>query len=140
MADITEIQQLLARYCYAHDERDGDLLASCFAKDVSFFGVEGRDTVVGAFLEGYKQLTAKRRHILTNFLLLEDGDDRAVVQSYITLYLIEDEQLTVHLSGIYRDTVVREDGAWKIQGREVVLDVPYNPGDTAKAPVATYGR
>lgn len=139
MADYTAVQQLLARYCYAHDERDLELLRSCFAEDASLMGVSGRDAIVAAYGAGYRQLSAKRRHVISNIFLVEDGDDRAVVQSYITLYLIEDEQLSLHLTGTYRDTVVREaDGQWRIHGREVVLDVPYNPGDVKQAPVATY--
>lgn len=138
MADYGEIQQLLAKYCFAHDERDLDMLASCFASDVSMMGVAGRDNVVAAYGAGYQQLTIKRRHVISNIFIVEDGDERAVVQSYITLYLVHDDQLSLHLTGTYRDTLVREDGAWRIQGREVVLDVPYNPGDVAKAPVATY--
>lgn len=138
MADYGEIQQLLARYCHAHDERDLDLLASCFASDISLMGLSGRDNVVAAYGAGYQQLTAKRRHVISNLYIVEDGDERAVVKSYITLYLVHDEELSLHLTGVYTDTAVREDGAWKIQGREVVLDVPYNPGDVQKAPVATY--
>jgi 3-phenylpropionate/cinnamic acid dioxygenase small subunit len=138
MADYGEIQQLLARYCFAHDERDLDMLTACFASNVSMMGVEGRDNVVAAYGAGYQQLSAKRRHVISNIFIAEDGDERAVVNSYITLYLIHEEQLSLHLTGVYRDTVVREDGAWKIQGRDVVLDVAYNPGDVQKAPVATY--
>jgi hypothetical protein len=76
--------------------------------------------------------------VLTNFILLEDGDEQAVVQSYITLYLIKGEQLELHLIGVYRDTVVLEDGEWKILTREATMDTPYNPGDTTPAAPGTY--
>jgi len=80
MADLVAIQQLLARYCVAHDSRDPELLATTFAKDVSLLGEQGRDAVVARYAEGYKHLTARRRHVLTNFIMLEDGENEAVVQ------------------------------------------------------------
>jgi hypothetical protein len=138
MADLVQIQQLLARYCYAHDSRDLEMLASCFSKDVSLFNLHGRDAVVDRYAKGYARLTARRRHVLTNFIMLEDGDTEAVVQSYITLYLIRGEELELHLIGVYRDHVVMEDGAWRIRTREATMDVPYRPGDTGPAAAGTY--
>lgn len=129
MADLADLQQLLARYCWAHDSRDPEMLATCFTEDVKLLGAEGRDAVVARYAKSYAKLTKQRRHVLSNFLILQDGDDEAVVQSYITLYLIQDDRLELHLTGVYRDHVVRQDGVWKIKGREAVMDVPYNPGD-----------
>jgi len=129
VADLLEIQQLLYRYCYAHDSRNEEMLRSCFAENAELLGSKGRDNIVATFMNGYKQLTSRRRHVLTNSFLLQDGEDDAVVQSYITLYLIEGEQLSLHLIGVYRDHVIKEDGEWKILGREAEMDVPYTPGD-----------
>lgn len=129
MADLQAISQVLYRYCYAHDSRDTELLATCFAKDVELLGQKGRDAVIEVYANGYRTLTAQRRHLLSNLMLVEDGEDDAVVQSYITLYLIRDQKLELHLCGTYRDHMVREDGEWKIQSREAEMDVPYNPGD-----------
>jgi 3-phenylpropionate/cinnamic acid dioxygenase small subunit len=138
MADLTQMQQLLARYCFAHDSQDPEALALCFAKDVALLGLEGRDAVVARYAEGYKHLTARRRHVLTNFIVLEDGEEDAIVQSYITLYLIRDDKLELHLIGVYRDHLVIEDGEWKIKSREATMDVPYQPGVVPSAPAATY--
>ena len=138
MAELAALQQVLARYCWAHDSRDPDGLAQVFAKDVSLLGVQGRDAVVARYAEGYTHLTARRRHVLTNFIVLEDGETEAVVQSYITLYLIRDDKLELHLIGVYRDRLIVEDGEWKILTRDAQMDVPYNPGDTPSAPAASY--
>lgn len=134
MADLVEIQQLLYRYCHAHDSRNPELLGECFTTDVELLGAKGREAVVARYASGYKRLTAQRRHVLTNIFIVEDGEDSAVVQSYITLYLIRDEKLELHLIGTYRDHVVVEDGQWRIRGRDAVMDVPYNPGDVPSAP------
>lgn len=139
MADFAAIQQLLSRYCYAHDSRDLELLGSCFAKDATLLGVTGRDAIVARYAEGYSRLTARRRHILTNFFLLEESESEALVQSYITLYLIRDEELSLHLTGVYRDRVALEDGQWRIRSREATIDVPYRPGDSPEAPASSYG-
>lgn len=138
MADFNAIQQLLSRYCYAHDSRDLEMLRACFAKDAIMFGQQGADAIVERFAEGYAQLTAKRRHILTNFFLVEEAEEEAIVQSYITLYLIRDEKLSLHLTGIYRDHVVLEEGEWKIKERDATIDVPYQPGDSQGAPASSY--
>lgn len=129
MADYNAIQQLLYRYCAAHDNQDPNALGETFAKDISMPFGEGRDNVVAFYAEGYKSLTKKRRHVLSNIFIVEDGEDEAVVQSYVTLYLIEDDKLETHLTGVYRDTVVLEAGEWKIKARSAAMDVPYNPGD-----------
>lgn len=140
MAHIGEIQQLLSRYCFAHDSQDPEALSECFAKDVELLGVQGRDEVVARYAEGYKSLTGRRRHVLSNFMILEDGDEDVVVQSYITLYLIRDDQLELHLTGVYRDRVVVEEGNWKILSREATIDVPYNPGDVRPAAPGSYAQ
>jgi 3-phenylpropionate/cinnamic acid dioxygenase small subunit len=129
MADYNAIQQLLYRYCSAHDNQDPDALGECFAKDITMPFGEGRDAVVEFYANGYKGLTKKRRHVLSNIFIVEDGDEEALVQSYVTLYLIDGDKLECHLTGVYRDRVVVEDGQWKIQHRDAAMDVPYNPGD-----------
>jgi hypothetical protein len=138
MADLVAIQQLLSKYCFAHDSQDPEMLATTFAKDAQLMGLQGRETIAARYAEGYKNLTARRRHVLTNFLILEDGETEAVVQSYITLYLIKGEQLELHLIGVYRDRVIVEDGEWRILTREATMDTPYNPGDARQAAPGTY--
>jgi hypothetical protein len=138
MADYGQVAQLLYRYCAAHDSRDLEMLGSCFAKDVELLGEKGREAVVNRYASGYPHLTAQRRHILTNVFIVEDGETEALTQSYITLYLIRDGELHLHLTGVYRDRVVLEDGAWKIRSREATMDVEYNPGDAPSAAPATY--
>jgi hypothetical protein len=138
MADLAVLQQVLARYCFAHDSQDPEALKKVFARDISLLGVQGRDAVAARFAESYKRLTARRRHVLTNFIVLEDGETEATVQSYITLYLIRDDKLELHLIGVYRDHLIVEDGEWKIKSRDAIMDVPYNPGDNPPAPAASY--
>lgn len=130
MADIQEIAQLLYRYGSAHDSQDLDAVRACFADDMEAYGQKGADAVLEFYVDAYSKATKKRRHVLTNVHLLEDGDDRALVQSYLTLYLIADgTKLELSLTGVYRHEVVRRDGEWKIFSMQGEMDVPYDPGD-----------
>jgi 3-phenylpropionate/cinnamic acid dioxygenase small subunit len=137
MADYTAICQLLYRYCAAHDNQDAEALGQTFAKDITMPFGQGRDAVVEFYANGYKSLTKQRRHVLSNIFIVEDGEEEALVQSYITLYLIEGDKLELHLTGVYRDRVVLEDGEWKIAARDAAMDVPYNPGDVNMASLPT---
>lgn len=129
LADYNAICQLLYRYCAAHDARDVQALRRCFAADVELFGRRGRDAVVERLAAGYVGITAQRRHVLSNVFIVEDGDDEALVQSYITLYLVREGKVELHLTGVNKDRVVREDGEWKIRSRDMLRDVEYAPGD-----------
>lgn len=128
-ADYAEICQLLYRYCAAHDARDVEALRHCFAADAELFGRRGREAVVERLAAGYVGITAQRRHVLTNIFIVEAREDEAIVQSYITLYLVRHGKVELHLTGVNRDRVVREEGAWKIRSREMLRDVEYDPGD-----------
>ena len=127
---FNDVQQLLHRYCYAHDEQDVEAFRTLFAEDATFLGATGPQAIVDAYTAGWGLLRFKRRHVLSNFILLEEEPDRAVMQSYVTLYLIKDEgELETHLIGVYVDHVVREGGEWKLHHRDAETDVEYNPGD-----------
>ncbi len=129
MADYAVIERLVYQHYYAHDGRDPEALAACFARDANYLGASGRENVVRAYQEGWAGLKYRRRHIVNNFILAEDGDTEALAQYYLTLYLIKDDEVHLHLTGMYRERVVLEDGEWKLLGREVTRDVPYDPGD-----------
>ena len=77
MTDLAAVQQLLAG-CWAHHSRDTEMLSECFAKDLSLFGLQNRDAVVARYAGGCERLTARRRGLLTNLIILEDGDTHAV--------------------------------------------------------------
>jgi SnoaL-like domain len=135
MADMTRIQELMARYCYAQDSRDLVMLETCFTADATISGLPegaqpaGRAGLMEVFGRIHGMLTARRRHMLTNFFFLEEGESEARVQAYETFYLIRGEELELHLTGIYRVRVAIEDGVWKIRHIEAAFDVPFEPGD-----------
>ena len=143
MADLAEIQKLLYRVCYSNDERDAEMWASCWTEDAQMGGgarseidagtagvFKGREKITAALTRAWKRQTYRRRHVLSNVFLLEDGEDEAVVNSYITLFLIENEgRPKLEITGRYRDHVVRDKGEWRIKERHAVMDSVYQPGD-----------
>ncbi len=143
MAELEEVRALLYRVCYANDERDAELWESCWTEDAEMGGgsrsevaagkanvFQGRAAITAALTHAWKQQTQRRRHVLSNIFLVEDGDDEAVVNSYVTLFLIRDEgRPKLDITGSYRDHVVRANGKWKIKKRHAVMDSVYQPGD-----------
>ena len=146
MVELEEIRALLYRVCYANDERDAALWESCWTEDAEMGGgsrtevasgkgnvFRGRAAITAALTHAWKRQTQRRRHVLSNIFLIDEGEaggDEATVNSYITLYLIEDEgRPKLDITGSYRDHVVRVNCEWKIQKRHAVMDSVYQPGD-----------
>jgi uncharacterized protein (TIGR02246 family) len=88
LADRLEIQELIARYCWALDTRDGDAYAATFVPDGVFDGVATR-------ARGHDELRALPRalhpdqietqHWVSN-LVLEGDAQRAIAKSYVIAY------------------------------------------------------
>lgn len=147
MADIHAIERLLYRLAYGNDERDIDILAGCFTEDATMGGMtrkqqeEGysveptasREKILRVFSKGWPRMTGRRRHMITNVWIEEDGERQATVNSYVTLFIIRDETLTPVQTLRYRDEVViDDDGQWKIRNRFALHDLTYNPGDVSR--------
>lgn len=134
-----EIQQTIMRWALGHDSHDVAMVAGTFAADAEAMGASGRDAIGEVYRKAYENKSAQRRHVLTNYLVLEDGDDRVVVQHYFTLLIIRGKALEIHNSGIYRDTMVPEDDGWRIKYRTTILDSTTDPGDLPLVvPAGTY--
>jgi len=135
------IQQTIMQWAMGHDSHDADMVAETFASDADAMGAVGRGAIGEVYRQAYENnASAQRRHVLTNYLVLEDGDDEVVVQHYLTLLIIRGKALELHNSGLYIDTMVPEDGTWKIKYRTTVLDSSTDPGDLpVNVPAGTYG-
>lgn len=129
-----EIHELLSRAAYAYDEREEQMLAESFAVDAQFtMRIAGGD-LIGPFAgrEGIMVLMANsmaeqsdvRRHIVSNIFFDESGDQPLAI-SNLTLMATENGEIQLLSSGVYRDTVVHEDGQWRVLNRYLELDKPY---------------
>src|SRR5207244_12605949 len=93
MSDVAAVLDVLHEYCRAVDECDVDALAGCFTEDAVIETVvadgtvvprlAGRPGIVEFIRAGRERQQDRRRHLVTNPRVLEEGDARAVVHAYL---------------------------------------------------------
>jgi len=130
-----EIHELLSRAAYSFDEHDYPMLEDCFAEDATMlvniadgqvFGpFEGREAIMALMKATLESQTDTRRHIISNFVFENAGDDQATVISQIVLASAEHGEIKLVTSGIYRDVVRLIDGRWKIADRLLNLELGF---------------
>lgn len=129
-----EIHELLSRAAYAYDEREEQLLAESFAIEAQFSmriasgdlvgPFLGRDGIMGLMTGSMAEQTDARRHIVSNIFFDETGDQPVAI-SNLTLIATENGEIQILSAGLYRDTVVHQDGQWRVLNRYLELDKPY---------------
>ncbi|MDG1986571.1 MAG: nuclear transport factor 2 family protein [Halieaceae bacterium] len=128
------IQELLARCAYAYDERDLDMLASCFSADAEMAMCIAGGDVVGPF-KGRDQLREMfenamsgqqdvRRHVISN-IFFSELEGASVVYSNLTLLATENGNTKLITAGIYTDHVEFSQSEWVIKKRHLDLDSGY---------------
>lgn len=131
MFDRSEINDLIARYAHAYDSRDIGLLEQCFTPDAIMrsdlpdgtvvYEKSGRDAVLQMIEGVWAESQGQRRHIMTNTLVTKQSNESAAVLSYLLLIKYDDGRPTVVATGVYQDTVVKEQG-WRFKRRDVRMD------------------
>jgi uncharacterized protein (TIGR02246 family) len=134
MTDEDQIRNLIYAYARAYDERDLDRLLGCFVADATFAWeiangpaggpFEGRDAIVASNKASLDSQDDTRRHVMTNVAIEGDGETRSVT-SYMTLFAHQDGQLRPLTTGVYTDSVVRQDGRWQFRSRHLLCDLPF---------------
>jgi hypothetical protein len=135
MADRARIADLWGDYGAGNDQRDFDLLESCFTEDMSFtVHIAGGDTVgplqprkdvLEFFRAALGAQTDQRRHVLTNFRYLEEGADRAKVAAYLSLIVTDKGQTVTKSAGVYDAEIVLDGGRWRFRSMVLDLDSPF---------------
>ena len=128
------IHELLSRAAYAYDERDVPMLENCFSPAASFSmriaggdlvgPFEGRESIMGLMTGSMAEQTDVRRHVISN-IFFEEHDGQLQVISNLTLFATENGEINLLSAGVYRDTVVQENGQWCIANRHLELDKGY---------------
>lgn len=127
------IQQLLAKYTWSHDSRDFDAIATCFTDDAEYTmriadGEASTPTTGGhaiaALVRTFKESqTDQRRHLITNVIADEMGEDRATVRSYVSVFATEGDTSRLVTTGTCVDEVARhDDGTWQFARKAMHLD------------------
>ena len=130
LQDRAAIQNLIVKYTIALDTLDADMYASVFAPDAEFsFGgntYRGRDAI-RKLVTGFKaQRDAqtdppKSYHALTNTYVEFVNDHEAHHRSYWqTITGPSSGPFTVGGMGRYEDTLVKRNGEWLIQKRQII--------------------
>ncbi len=129
------IHELLSRAAYSFDERKLDVLEQCFTVDASMLvnitgsgevgPFEGREAIMQLMSDTLAAQTDVRRHVISNFFFEAEGKKTATVVSSLVVSSVENGEINVIISGIYRDDVVKADGDWRISHRHLGLDIPF---------------
>ena len=122
--DVLAIQKVAALYNHAVDAGDGPGFAATFVEDGKLINterVEGR-AALSAFAETVPTRLPRPRHILSNVVIDGDGD-RATLKGYLQVFAhIGDGAPQPVTTGVYNDTLRREDGEWLFVERVYVAD------------------
>jgi hypothetical protein len=135
MADRAKIADLWGDYGAGNDQRDFDLLESCFTKDASFIvHIAGGDTVgplvprtgvMEFFRAALGAQTDRRRHVLTNFRYLAESTDRVLMTAYLSLVVTDQGTTVTKSAGVYDNEVVLDQGRWRFRSVNLHLDAPF---------------
>ncbi len=128
------IHELLGRAAYAYDERDLAMLEDCFSAGACFSmriaggdlvgPFEGREAIMGLMKSSLAEQTDVRRHVISNIFFDHSGEEIVAI-SNLTLVATEHGEIRLLSAAIYRDTVVEEDGTWRLLKRHIELDKSY---------------
>jgi hypothetical protein len=131
------IAERVARYGWAYDERDREGLGDCFTEDGvwegQIMGIEpvgpfdGRAAIV-EFLTGFwDEQSDQRRHVFTNVVLDDVGQDTATAHAYLILLGSSEASMTALTAGPYRFELLRDpaDGVWRLKRLAAGFDAPY---------------
>ncbi len=134
-SDKLAIHELLSRAAYCFDERKLDVLGQCFTVAASMLlnitgsgevgPFEGREAIMQLMSDTAAAQTDVRRHVISNFFFEAEGNRAATVVSSLVVSSVENGEINVIISGIYRDEVVKEGGDWRISHRHLDLDIPF---------------
>lgn len=126
--DIVAIQQLYATYNHVIDGGRAEEWAALFVDDGTLdtglgMFVDGTPAARAEFAAGVPLIMPGSRHVVTNLRVVVDGD-AATGAAYLQLWVTDEETggVKVLVSGIYQDTLRREDGAWRFVTRALVPD------------------
>ena len=124
--DILAIQKLIADYNHIVDVGDGDAFAQLFVEggslDTGFNVVKGADELRG-FAAFVPTMAPGARHWTSNVSIDGDGDS-ATAKLYLQMYSTAGgaAETKLVISGVYEDTLRRDDSAWRFVTRKLTVD------------------
>ncbi|WP_221792284.1 nuclear transport factor 2 family protein [Aquisediminimonas sediminicola] len=134
--DRVAVRELYESYADAITRRDAPLWGSCWSAQgkwqPSDEAYEGRDVIVDRWIYMMKNesgLKGRNTRLFQNqpAAIMIDGDS-GYGWSYTNELIVDQQNMTYHLNGLYADRYIREDGHWMFEERifkKVHLDHPY---------------
>jgi len=127
VADDNALHELMWKYDRALDRFQPDAYAALFTEDGSFLGTSGRDNLrdmIAAFADA-EGGPPNMQHASTNHWIEYTGPDSAKIHYYWQTYALGGEGTPPSLiaAGNGVDDVVRQDGQWLFQTRNVTPTV-----------------
>lgn len=143
ISDRLEIQDLLARYSYAIDERDWDALDSVFTPEAVIDysetgGARGSRAQIKAWLPVALERFPRYQHMVATTKLELDGDSAKSRSCLFNpmVYRGEDGVEKTFFIGLwYRDTLIRTAHGWRIAERYEEMGYAHNVPDMPPSPM-----
>jgi hypothetical protein len=126
------IHELMSRAAYYFDLHDTDGLEACFCEDArmvvniaggeTFGPFDGRDSIMELMRGSLEAQKDRRRHIICDVFFESEGKNEATVVSTLVVSSVDNDEISLVTSGVYRDLVRRVGSDWLIADRHVDLD------------------
>jgi len=126
------IHELMSRAAYYFDLHDTDGLEACFCEDAkmlvniaggeTFGPFDGRDSIMELMRGSLEAQKDRRRHIICDVFFESEGENEATVVSTLVVSSVDNDEITLVTSGVYRDLVRKVGSDWFIADRHVDLD------------------
>jgi hypothetical protein len=126
------IHELMSRAAYYFDLHDTVGLEACFCEDArmlveiaggeTFGPFEGRDSIMELMRGSLEAQKDRRRHIICDVFFESEGKNEATVVSTLVVSSVDNDEMTLVTSGVYRDQVRKVGSDWLIADRHVDLD------------------
>lgn len=130
--DKLAIHELMSRAAYYFDVHDTDRLEACFCEDArmlvdiadgdTFGPFDGRDAIMELMRGTLETQTDRRRHVICDVFFESEGDNEATVVSTLVVSSVDNDEMTLVTSGVYRDVVRKLGSDWLIADRHIDLD------------------
>lgn len=126
IADRLAIAETLARYCRGIDRCDADQLAAVFTPDARIDygdGAKSPAATIPALIAGLGAMRLTQ-HNISNTVMRIDGGQAKAETNCVALHLIPapEGEIELVVGGRYLDTLVKQDGTWRIAERLYVMD------------------
>jgi hypothetical protein len=151
-ADLRQkAENLLARYCWGVDERQHEVVASCFTAEGSWVGhVAGEAAVIGPYVGSvvvanwlsslWVALDSQRRHAFVGLLPIQHDAEGDPARAVATFALVGTQRgrSVLEVTGTYSFRFAREGEEWRIVEMVASFDGPLRAtGPHPKPPAAT---